>query len=187
MSFRRLAEADKILADYTRYRAWAAKDSEERQVLYDGLNVSRFTYEKQTVYIAPFGIANRSVFVAVQAPRAGGNAPTGTLLALLAGYYEAAAPTGTTDTILEGTSLFPVSKLAKLSVKLRVSTATSKSPSRITGRRYFRHNTNAASMPFGKKSATDSYEIAVRDIKNDAAFKTFNDVKGNSISFTPEG
>ncbi len=187
MSFRRLAEADKILADYTRYRAWAAKDSEERQVLYDGLNVNRFTYDKQTVHIAPFGIASRNVFVAVQAPKAGENAPTSVLLGLLSGYYEAAAPTGTTNTILEGGSLFPVSKLAKLTLKLRVTTATSKSPSRITGRRYFRHSTNSASMPFGKKAATDSYENAVRDIKNDAAFKTFNDVKGNSIIFTPEG
>lgn len=188
MSFRDLERADQLIADAAKYRAWKARDSESRQTLYETLNVDRFTYDRVTGFIAPFGIAGRNLFISANIPADAQNRPTGDVRGLLVGYFEANAPAGSGDTILESSqSYFPVNKLAKLTLKLRVGTATERSPSRITGRRYYRHRTNSASMVFGKKAATDTYESAVRDIKNDAAYKTFNDVKGNSIIFTPEG
>lgn len=188
MSFRDLERADKLIADAAKYRAWKARDSESRQTLYETLNVTRFTYDRATGYIAPFGIAGRTLFISANIPANGQNRTTGDARGLLAGYFENTAPAGPGDTILESSqSYFPVNKLAKLTLKLRITTATSRSPSRITGRRYYRHSTNSASIVFGKKTATDTYESAVRDIKNDAAYKRFNDAKGNSIIFTPEG
>lgn len=186
MSFRDLERADQLIADAAKYRLWKAKDTGEKQTLYDTLNVSRFTYLRETVYVAPFGVAARNTFVAVQAPQAGQNQPTPVLRTLLAGYFETAAPAGAGDSILTPV-YFPIKKLAKLTLKLRVTTATTKDNSRITNRRYFRHSTNSASMPFGKKTATDSYGAAINGIKAVAAYDTFDNPKGNSIIFTPEG
>lgn len=186
MSFRDLERADQLIADAAKYKVWKAKDTEAKQALYEGLGVERFVYEKANIYIAPFGIAGRDTFVAAEGPKDGQAPPCPTLETLLSGYYEGAAPAAAGDSIIPS-SIFSVSKLARLTVKRRKTDATTKRPSRITGRRYYRHVTDSASMPFGKKVAADSYGSAVAAIRSLAAFDTFADVKGNSITFTPEG
>lgn len=186
MGFRDLERADQLIADAAKYRAWKQKSTNEKQAAYDTLNVDRFTYEKQIIYVAPFGLEGRNLFVEVKGPKASQNKPTPELLTLLVGYFEATAPTGAEVSIVKPT-YFPISKLAKLSLKLRVTTATTKDDSRITGRKYYRHKTNSASMPFGKKTATDSYGEAVKAIKQVSTFNTFMETKGNAITFTPEG
>lgn len=186
MSFRDLERADQLIADYNNYRAWKAKSSSERQTLYDTLNVNRFTYEKQDLFVAPFSVVGRDFFVPVRGPATGQAPPAPTLLALLAGYFETVVP-GTPGVSLAQPGIYPISKLARLTVKFRQTTATTKDESRITKRKYFRHSTNSASMPFGKKLPGDDYFEAVKLITALPAFGTFNNVKGNSIAFTPEG
>lgn len=186
MGFRKLKNGDKFIADYNKYKTWAAKDTSERQALYDGLNVNKFTYEKQIIYVAPFNVAGLGMYIKAKAPATGQNRPTPDLLGLAAGYFLEAAPTGANMSIITNNQLFSPGKLAKLTLKLRATDATSKSPSRITGAKYYRHTVNSASMPFGKKAATDNFAAVIADIRNNAAYETFAKVKGNSISIKPE-
>ena len=186
MGFRRLATADKFIADAAKYKSWRALTTAARQTKYDALNVQKFTYNKQLIYVSPFGLEGYKVFVETKGPAASQNAPCPTLLTLLTGYYVTTAPVGPTISIIQPT-LFPVSKLAKMTLKLRTATATTRSNSRITDAKYYRHTTNSASMPFGQTDAVEDYTDIVATIKGKADYKTFAATKGNSISFIPEG
>lgn len=185
MSFRDLERGDQFIADYNKYKAWKALDSEARQTKYESLNVNRFTYNKRDIYVAPFGFSGKTGFVTARGPDEQANQPAPVLRTILAGFFTATRPTGSTDTIVSIGS-FPVGKLAKLTLKRRESTATTKESSRITGRKYFRHNTNSVSQAFGKDAADDDLEAAVKKIKAKAEYGTFKAVKGNAIIITPE-
>lgn len=186
MSFRRLKNSGNFQTYLKKYQEWEAKDPGEKQTLYEGLNVDRFTYEKQIIYVAPFNIAGRDLFVETKAPATGQNQPTPALLGLAATYFETAAPTTAGVTIITNNKLFPIGKLAKLILKQRVRTATTRENSRITTAKYYRHGTNSASMPFGKGAATDTFESVLRAIKAKPAYDTFVSTKGNAISIQPE-
>lgn len=173
--------------DYDKYQDWLDKDTAARQTAYkSSLKGTRFTYNKQLIYIAPFGQAARSLFVETKGPAAGQGSPASDILGLLAGYFEAVRPTGATDTVVPR-AIFPVNKLAKLVLSKRVAEATNESQSRITGRSYKHHETNSVSMVFGKKAAADNFSSVANDIKEVAAFKTFASAAGNSVQFIPEG
>lgn len=187
MGYRDILRGPQLKTDYDRYMAWLAKSTEEKQTLYKGAREgTRLEYATRPIWVAPFGQAAKNLFVEVKGPETNAPAPAPTLLALLAGQFAAAAPTGDNDTVLTR-SVFPVSKLAKLSLKLRVTTATTESKSRITGREYKHHATNSVSMPFGKNGSTESYSDAIAGIKGKAEYKAFVNGKGNGISFVPEG
>lgn len=186
MGFRRLATADKFIADAAKYKAWRALGTAARQTKYDALNVNKFTYNKQLIYVSPFALEGYKVFVETKGPAASQNAPCPTLLTLLSGYFLTAAPTGAANSIIQP-ALFPVSKLAKMTLKLRTTTATTKTASRITEAKYYRHTTNSASMAFGQTSTVEDYSDVVATIKSNTAYNTFVETKGNSISFIPEG
>lgn len=186
MGFRKLKNGDKFVADYNKYKTWAAKDSGERQTLYETLKVNKFTYKKQTIYVAPFNVAGLGMFIEAKAPAAGENKPTPELLGLATGYFKLETPTGTNISVITNNQLFSPGKLAKLTLKLRTADATSKDASRITGAKYYRHTTNSASMPFGKKVAADNFATVITDIRNNAAYNTFVEGKGNSINIKPE-
>lgn len=186
MSFRDLERADKLIADYNNYKVWKQKSSADRQVAYDLLNVNRFKYEKEIVYVAPFGVGGRDFFVPIRAPKASQAPPCPTLLGVLTNYFETGVPAGPGISSAQA-GVYPNSKLAKLSLKYMQTLATTKSDSRITGRKYFRHTTNSASMAFGKQAANDDYFDVVKAISAKAAFISFKNIKGNSVSFIPEG
>lgn len=186
MSFRRLKAADNFKARLAAYEAWRDKSPGEKQNAYEALNVDRFTYERQVIYVAPFNIIGRDLFVECKAPATGQNQPTPQLLGLAATYFETAAPTTAGVTVITNNNLFPIGNLAKLTLKLRVRTATNKDSSRITTAKYYRHGTNSASMPFGKAAAGDTFESVLRAIKAKPAYDQFVTVKGNAISVLPE-
>lgn len=187
MGYRDILRGPQLKTDYDRYMAWLAKSTEEKQTLYRGARKgTRLEYATRPIWVAPFGQSVKNLFVEVKGPEAGGPAPAPTILTLLAGQFAVNAPTGDNDTVLSR-SVFPVSKLAKLSLKLRAETATAESKSRITGREYKHHTTNSVSMPFGKNGSTESYSDAVAAIKGKAEYKAFINEKGNGISFIPEG
>lgn len=186
MSYRDILRGAELKTEYDKYQAYLAKSRSEKQTLYDALNVNKFKYEKSTYWIAPFSQPAKAVYVAVKMAADGTPTPGAEALTLGGSFRTATAPAGATDVILDSAS-FALNKLAKLSLKFRQTTATSNSISRITGRGYKKHTTNSCSVYIGKNAATDDYSDAVREIKELAGYKTFNDVVGNSITFIPEG
>lgn len=189
MGFSTLKRGRQLIAYINAYNTWEELDPGAKQQRFEGLNVNRFTYAKQTVYVCPFGVAGFDFFVQVEIPASGENQPTPLLLTLTNGRYQGTAPTTAGATIITNNKLFSPGKLAKLTAKQRVTTATNKTPSRITTARYYRHQTNSASTSFGKLNATDTFTAALTAIRGNAAYDTFLDKtngKGNSITVKPE-
>lgn len=188
MSYRDINRGPQLKKAYDEYHTWLDKTPQQRSTLYaNSRKGDRFTYSKQTIYIAPFGQPAKIMFVEAKGPVNASASPAGELLSFLGGttpYFVNSKPAATGTTVLEPT-VFPINKLAKLVLVKRVSTATEQTASRITGRTYKHHTVNSASMPFGKKDANDSFGAAVTAIK--VAAKSFNDVVGNSVRFIPEG
>ncbi len=188
MGFSTLKQGRKLIAYINAYNTWEELEPGAKQARYEALNVQRFTYTKQNVYIAPFNIAGFNLFVQAVAPAAGQNQPTPTLLTLAAGRFQTEAPTTAGVTIVTDNSIFAVGKLAKLTLKQRIQDATQKIASRITTARYYRHQNNSASMPFGKSAANDTFATALAAIKANAAYDNFLDTrKGNAVTVKPEG
>lgn len=187
MGYRDILRGPQLKTDYDRYIIWLQKSTQEKQTLYrSSREGTRFEYEKRVLWVAPFGQNAKTLFVQVKGPVSGVAIPAPTLLGLLATYFSDTAPTGANDVILER-SQFPINKLARMLVKKRVTTATAETASRITGREYKHHTTNAISMPFGKNVVGDEYAGVIKNIKQVPAYKSFINVKGDSISFVPEG
>ena len=185
-SYRDIMRGPELAAEYEKFQAWQRKSREEKQTLYKGLNVNRFTYENQLVYIAPFNQAAKSVFVEVSICASGTPSPGTVALNLGGSFWTVAKPAGATDTVL-GSDLFPLKKLAKMTVKERGTLREGDHKSRITGREYKRYNSNAVSVFLGKNNATDGFDDVITAIRGIAGYETFLQTKGNSIRFTPEG
>lgn len=185
-SYRDIMRGAELKAEYDKFVAWQSKSRAEKQNLYEALNVNKFTYNKETYYVAPFGQGAKTIYVAIEQAASGTPSPGNEALDLSSAYSTKTAPIGTGDTILDPTT-FAKNKLAKLIVKRRVTAATEKSPSRITGRKYRRHATNAVSVFLGKATATDDFSDVVKAIRGTAKYKDYVAVVGNSIAFVPEG
>lgn len=81
-------------------------------------------------------------------------------------------------------------KSAKVTVIQRVTTATEQKASRITGRKYYRHENDSVTARFGKKLPVDTYETVVAAIKlapTFAALFTGGQNVLNKYRFVPEG
>lgn len=186
MGYRDILRGPQLKSDYDKYMIWLDKSTAEKQALYrTSRQGTKFTYSRAPIWISPFGQSAKILYVQAKGIADGQVAPAVTVRSLLANYFGVAAPTAAGDIILES-KLFPIGKLAKLSVKNRVTTATNETASRITGREYKHHTTNAASMPFGKNVAGDDYASVVRAIKELPAYKAFLTAVGNTIQFVPE-
>lgn len=99
---------------------------------------------------------------------------------------EVAAIANPAPNILEGVKFKP----AKLTVIQRVTTATTKEASRITGRTYYRHENDSVTGVFGKKNITDTQDSVAAAIKVNPEFtKLFTGSANNLASryrFVPE-
>lgn len=186
-SYRDIMRGPELAAEYEKYQTYQKKSREEKQTLYAGLQVNRFTYTTQLVYIAPFGQPGKTVYVPVEICAAGTPSPGTVALDLADSYFATAAPTGAADTVLSDSKIFPKGKLAKMNVKQRGTLISAEHKSRITGRTYKRYNNNAVSVFLGKAAAADDFSDVVKAIKAIAAYETFISTKGNMIQFIPEG
>lgn len=187
MGYRDIMRGPQLKKDYDKYQDWLDKDTAARQAAYKSSRKgTRLEYNKQLIYVAPFNQNARTLFVETKGPAAGQPSPANDLLGLLAGYFETVSPAGANDIVVPR-AIFPANKLAKLVLTRRVAEATNESQSRITGRSYKHHETNSASMVFGKKVAGDDFGSVAKAIKAIAAFKTFVGTTGNSAQFIPEG
>lgn len=185
-SYRDIMRGAELKAEYDKFVAWQGKSRAEKQNLYDALNVNKFTYNREVYYIAPFGQPAKTTYVEVEMAAAGTPSPGAEGLSLGGSFFTKTKPAGAGDTILGGT-LFPKNKLAKMILKRRVTAATANSESRITGRKYKRHQTNSISIFLGKNAASDDFSDVVNDIRGIAAYETFIKTVGNTIAFVPEG
>lgn len=185
MSYRDIRRGPELKKEYDQLQEYLEKSRAEKQQAYKALNVNKFKYDTQVIWVAPFNQANRTVLVQVEICATGQPAPCPTALDMAADYFQKVDPVAT-QTVLDRT-IFPLNKLAKLVVKQRITPATQDSQSRITGRFYKRHQTNSVSIFLGKNVDADGFDDAVKTIKNRDAYKDFIKVKGNAVSFIPEG
>lgn len=185
-SYRDIMRGAELKAEYDKFVAWQSKSRAEKQNLYEALNVNKFTYNTAVTYIAPFGQPAKTLYIQVEMAAEGTPSPGNEALSFAGSFFTRTTPAGAGDTILDTTN-FPKNKLAKMIVKRRATPATSLSESRITGRKYRRHGTNAVSVFLGKNAATDDFGDAVKAIKGLTAYKEYIKVVGNTVSFVPEG
>ncbi|MBC1238706.1 hypothetical protein [Nostoc sp. 2RC] len=175
---------------YEKYQEWLKKSRAAKKAAYKTVAkpaADRVKVEREPGYILPFNSTNDKVYLetrVIHTAQAGqGSATANTARGLISDRFKAAPPTG------EGDQTFPIDnyKFAKIILSQRTTTATTESESRITGDTYKRHRSDNVSGPFGRKSSTDEYSAAVKEIKNKNEFKTFVAVIGNRIGFTAEG
>ncbi|MEA5619515.1 hypothetical protein VB711_16950 [Cronbergia sp. UHCC 0137] len=192
MSYRDINKAAQLKKDYDNLKEWQEKSTEQKQTAFEGVNTPANTVKINRIdgYIAPFGVTGTSlVYVPIQvisatnAGRGGGLATS--IRTVLNDDYTYEALTGT-PIIVAGAKNF---KPAKVTVKVRVSTASTKSRSRITGRLYYKHEHDSVSSPFGKKIVGNDY-VTVRNAI-DVALKALNlpnqtFASFTTIKFTPE-
>jgi hypothetical protein len=183
--YRDILRGPQLKAEYDDYIAYTQKTRAQKQQAYAALNVQKFTYASQIVWIYPFRQDARGVAVEVEQIKSEQPTPGPTALELASDYFVTTKPANTV-TILDRT-VFPKGKLAKMIVKLRVTAATSNSQSRITGRSYKRHQTNSVSVFLGKNTDTSDYFQVVKAIRTDPDYENFVIVKGNTVTFVPEG
>lgn len=177
---------------YNKLQDWRKLDPLQKRTLYRSVAkpaTDRVKTEYATSWVRPFTAAKNDIYYETQIPAAAQDA-TGqqeaTLIrTLLAGRFTQIIPAGATDTVIT----VPKFKFAKLRISRRTTTGTgdANAVSRITGKPYTRFRTNSMSGNFGKSDAQTDYFQAVRTIKGINEFSTFNDTKGNSITFRPEG
>ena len=187
MSYRDIMRGAELKAEYDEYIAWKGKTRAQKQTAYASLQVSKFTYNKQVVWVAPFAQTGKNLWVEVEICASGTPSPGSEALSLGGDFFKTAAPAEATDIIISDPRIFPRKKLAKMIVKLRKSTASQNSDSRITGRKYKRHGTDSVSVFLGQNAAGDDFNDVVKAIKAKAAYETFITVTGNTIQFIPEG
>jgi hypothetical protein len=174
---------------YEKYQLWLKKSRKEKVAAYKLVAKSpadRVVPERVEGYILPFESDVTNVYLAARilaATQTGqGASVCNTVRGLVADRVKEVAPTASTDSVIK----IPRFDFARIIASQRTQTATTESDSRITDSPYKRHRSDNASSPFGRKTATDSYSEAVRDIKAAAAFKSFVATTGNRIGFRAE-
>lgn len=185
MSYRDIRRGPELKREYDKLQEYLEKTRAEKQQAYKALKVNKINYTTQVVWIAPFGQTAKGTYVQVEICATGQPAPCPTALQIAEDYFEKTDPRAV-GTILDR-SLFPLNKLAKVVVKQRITPATEDSQSRITGRFYKRHQNNSVSIFLGKNADGDGFDDAVKAIKLRDSYQDFIKVKGNTISFIPEG
>ncbi|WP_373525094.1 hypothetical protein [Nostoc sp.] len=197
MTYRDISRGDRLAADYAKYQIWLKKDTEARQAAYAAITTPANKVKTDRVIgaIIPFDTSGTNLvylparlIAATQVGRGGvlATAMQGILAEFNFTRTELAALT--TPNVIDNVKKF---KFAKLTIIQRVTTATVKESSRITGRKYFRHENDSVTGSFGKKIAADTYDTVVAAIKGKADFNGLFTGSVNALAsryrFVPEG
>ena len=196
MAYRDIARGPKLAADYEKYQAWLKKNTGERQAAYAAVTTpaNKVKTERVLGAIIPFSSTGTNLVylparLIADNQTGRGGALANTLRRVLAEYTftQADLTALTTPNIIEGTKFKP----AKVTVIQRVTTATTKEASRITGRLYYRHESDSVTGSFGKKVPTDTYDTVITAIKENADFAALFTGNANALAskyrFVPEG
>jgi hypothetical protein len=94
-----------------------------------------------------------------------------------------AIPAGDTNTSI------PISKyeFAKIYISAKTGAVDENHKSRLTQRVRTHQASNNVSCPFGRITGDNNWQDAANKLRNEAAYKTFVEVKGQIIRITPEG
>ncbi|WP_017317112.1 hypothetical protein [Mastigocladopsis repens] len=197
MAYRDISRGVRLAADYAKYTAWLNKSTEERQAAYAAITTAanKVKTARTPGYIVPFDASGTSLIYVparlISATQSGRGAALATTLKGIVDEFtfstqEVAALA--TPNVLENAKSF---KFAKVSIIQRVVTATTKESSRITGRKYYRHENDSVTASFGKKVAADTYDSVVQAIKEKPAFIGLFTGSENAAAsryrFVPEG
>lgn len=197
MAYKDISRGVRLAADHAKYLIWLAKDTEARQTAYAAITTpaNKVKTDRVVGAIIPFDASGINLvylparlIAATQSGRGGVLATA--MQGILAEYNFTTAELGalTTPNIIDNARNF---KFAKLTIIQRVTTATAKEASRITGRRYYRHENDSVTGNFGKKVAADTFDTVVTDIKAKAAFTGLftgsETALASKYRFVPEG
>lgn len=198
MAYKDISRGVRLAADHAKYMLWLNKDTEARQTAYATVTTpaNKVKTSRVSGYIVPFDAdganlvyVKAQLIAATQAGRGSGVAKE--LQQILDPYtFSSSEVTAlATPNVLDNARQF---KFAKLTLVQRVITATTKEASRITGRKYFRHENDSVTGRFGKKVAADNYSSVTQAIQESPKFVAFfaataNKDNGNKYRFVPEG
>ena len=195
MAYKDISRGVRLAADHAKYIAWLEKDTAARQAAFAAVSnpANKVKTDKVPGYVIPFDSTGAQLAYVparlIKATQTGRGSALAIALAHVVQDYtfdlnEIALLT--TPNLLDGAKQF---KCAKISVIQRVTTATEKEPSRITGRLYYRHENDSVTTVFGKKLATDTYETVKEALIASSAFKALVPGTGtvaNRYRFVPE-
>ncbi|MEH2287169.1 hypothetical protein [Nostoc sp.] len=197
MAYKDISRGVRLAADHAKYIAWLEKDTASRQAAYAAITTAanKVKTERSAGAIIPFDTSGINLvylparlIAATQNGR--GSALANTLRGVVADYTFTTAKLAalTTPNVIDNAKNF---KFAKLTVIQRVTTATTKEASRITGRMYYRHENDSVTTHFGKKQASDTYDTVVTAIKAESTFTALFTGSENAVAsryrFVPEG
>lgn len=197
MAYKDISRGVRLAQDYAKYKIWLEKSTEERQTAYAAITTpaNRVKTAHAPGYIIPFDSTGTNlVYIPARiiGPTQSGRGMTlaNTIRDIVGDYTFTLAEIAalTTPNLLDTVKRF---KFAKLTVIQRVQTATQKEASRITGRKYYRHENDSITTHFGKKLAADTYDSVVQAIKEKPAFTALfqgsENASASKFRFVPEG
>jgi len=193
MAYRDISRGVRLAADHAKYMAWLNKDTAARQAAFQAVNNPADTVkiQREAGYIVPFGSEGSLVYLPARLLRAtqpGRGGATAIILRGLIDEYTFTTEnieTLTNPNVVDGVKFKP----AKLTLIQRVQTATTKEASRITERRYYRHENDSVTAGFGKKLLADTYSSVTTAIRAKSAFGSFFEGATNVFNkfrFVPE-
>ena len=176
---------------YNKLQDWRKLDPAEKRTLYRSVAkpaAERVKTEFVTSWVRPFSAARNDIYYETQIPsvtQTGEGQDIATLIrTLLAGRFVQVAPAGATDTLI----VIPKFSFAKVRVSKRAGDSGNvNATSRLTGKPYTRWRSNSMQGNFGKSDTQSDYYESVKTIKGLTAYTDFDNVRGNTISFRPEG
>jgi hypothetical protein len=193
MAYTDISRGVRLAADHAKYLAWLNKDTAARQTAYAAVTnpANKVKTDRTPGFLIPFTSAT-AIYVPTRLIAADQTGRGGTLAKALRDvlaqytYTQAEVAVLPTPNVLEGVKFKP----AKLTIIQRVTTATAKEASRITGRLYYRHENDSVTGVFGKKAIGDTQDSVIAAIKASSGFTTFFTGSANALlsryRFVPE-
>lgn len=157
MAYKDISRGVRLAADHAKYIAWLEKDTAARQTAFATVfnPADKVKTDRVPGYVIPFDSTGTNLVYVPAKLIKGSQTGRGSTLAIAVGSVVADYTFDlndigllTTPNLLDGVKKF---KCAKLSVIQRVTTATEKEASRITGQLYYRHENDSVTTVFGKK------------------------------------
>lgn len=192
MAYTDISRGVRLAADHAKYITWLEKDTEARQIAYAAITTPGNKVQTSRVagYLAPFSATGATLIYAPAKLISPTQAGRGSALALRVKQIL----TEYSNLTLDGTEVGLTGvkyKPATMTLVERVTTATNKESSRITGRKYYRHENDSVTGKFGKKVVADDYDSVVAHIRTIAEylafFSTGTNAAFNRFRFVPEG
>jgi hypothetical protein len=177
MAYSDISRGVRLAKDYANYQLWLNKDTAGRQAAFKAVNnpANTVKIKRELGAVVPFTSSGSLVYVPAYLIATGAQTGRGGSTAVLVRdlideYNFTPVELGglASPNILEGVKFRP----AKITIVKRITTATTKANSRITGREYYRHENDSITESFGKKVVADTFDSVVTAIKGKSGFST---------------